>query len=97
MRKIVLFLGFAACLNSLFADVFVRGHYRGNGTYVQPHYRSNPNGLKHDNWSTKGNINPYTGERGKRTYETFPSQPLFQNNFRPRNYDYLNRREGRDW
>lgn len=43
----------------------VRGYYkRSNGSYVQPHYRSSPNSSKFDNWSTKGNINPYSGKRG---------------------------------
>jgi hypothetical protein len=44
----------------------VRGYYRKNGTYVAPHYRSGQNSLKHDNWSTRGNTNPYTGKRGYR-------------------------------
>lgn len=48
---------------SVLADVYVRGYQR-NGTYVQPHYRSDPNSSSFDNWSTKGNTNPYTGERG---------------------------------
>ena len=45
-------------------DVYVRGHYRSNGTYVQPHYRSAPDGKVFNNWSTKPNINPYTGKMG---------------------------------
>jgi hypothetical protein len=49
-----------------FADVSVRGYYRSNGTYVQPHYRSNPDGNVGNNWSTYGNVNPYTGEAGTR-------------------------------
>ena len=48
------------------ADVYVRGYYRSDGTYVQPHYRSSPNSTTLDNWSTKGNVNPYTGKRGTR-------------------------------
>ena len=49
-----------------FADVFVQGHLRSNGSYVQPHYRSNPDGNVSNNWSTYGNINPYTGKVGTR-------------------------------
>lgn len=45
----------------------VRGYYRSNGTYVEPHYRSNPNSTVWDNYSTRGNVNPYTGEIGTRT------------------------------
>lgn len=44
--------------------VRVDGHYKKNGTYVAPHYRTTPNGTKNDNWSTIGNVNPYTGDAG---------------------------------
>ena len=46
------------------ADVRVRGYYRDNGTYVQPHYRSNPDGNRYNNWSTYPNVNPHTGKIG---------------------------------
>ena len=49
-----------------YADVHVRGYYRSNGTYVQPHYRSNPDGNFYNNWSTYPNVNPYTGATGTR-------------------------------
>lgn len=42
----------------------VGGYSRRNGSYVAPHYRSTPNYSKWDNWSTKGNYNPYTGKKG---------------------------------
>ena len=48
------------------AAVRVRGYYRRNGTYVQPHYRSNPDGNFYNNWSTYPNVNPYTGSIGTR-------------------------------
>ena len=48
------------------ADVHVRGHYRSDGTYVPPHYRSNPDSRTDNNWSHRGNTNPYTGKRGTR-------------------------------
>ena len=47
-----------------YAQVYVRGYNRANGTYVGGHYRSSPNASKLDNYSTKGNINPYTGQKG---------------------------------
>ena len=46
------------------AQVSVKGYYKSNGTYVQPHVRSSPNGTTADNWSTIGNVNPYTGQKG---------------------------------
>lgn len=47
------------------AQVHVRGYIRKDGTYVAPHVRSAPNRSRADNWSSKGNINPYTGEEGR--------------------------------
>ena len=45
-------------------DTYVRGHTRRDGTHVQPHYRTSPNSTRNDNYSTRGNINPYTGQHG---------------------------------
>lgn len=42
----------------------VKGFTKKNGTYVAPHYKSTPNKSKFDNFSTKGNLNPYTGKKG---------------------------------
>jgi hypothetical protein len=53
------------------AQTYVRGYYRSNGTYVAPHYRSNPDGNFYNNWSTFGNINPYTGSMGTRLTPTY--------------------------
>lgn len=43
---------------------YVAPHVTKNGTYVEGHMQTNPNGTKLDNWSTKGNVNPYTGQPG---------------------------------
>lgn len=42
----------------------VRGHVKSDGTYVSPHYATNPNNTQRDNWSSKPNVNPYTGKEG---------------------------------
>lgn len=44
----------------------VRGYTRSNGTYVQPHYRSNPDSSRFNNYSTRSNYNPYSGKYGTR-------------------------------
>lgn len=44
----------------------VRGYTKKDGTYVAPHQRTNPNGTQRDNWSSKPNVNPYTGKDGKK-------------------------------
>lgn len=67
MRKIIcvnllmLFLGIGYAYAR---DVRVGGYIRKNGTYVQPHIRTTPNSSYFDNYSTKGNVNPYTGQTG---------------------------------
>jgi hypothetical protein len=48
------------------SDVYVHGYVKRDGTYVQPHMRSAPDGNFWNNWSTKGNVNPYTGKEGTR-------------------------------
>jgi hypothetical protein len=55
----------------------VSGYYRSNGTYLQPHYRSNPNRTPIDNYSFKGNTNPYTGRQGTNYYRHSPSSPYY--------------------
>lgn len=44
----------------------VKGHFKKNGTFVAPHARSKANKSKRDNWSTKGNFNPFTGKQGRK-------------------------------
>jgi hypothetical protein len=45
---------------------YVRGHKTKNGTYVKGHRRSKPDHNFSNNWTTKGNDNPYTGKDGSR-------------------------------
>lgn len=52
------------------AKVKVRGYFKpSTGKWIEPHFRSSPNQYRWDNWSSWGNINPYTGKRGYRTYQ----------------------------
>ena len=48
-------------------DVKVRAYYRKDGTYVRPHYRSHQDNNFYNNYSTRGNINPYTRKTGSKT------------------------------
>lgn len=54
-----------------FSQVHVSGYYRKNGTYVQPHYRSSPDGNPYNNYSYPGNYNPYTGRFAKGDPSTY--------------------------
>lgn len=59
-----LFLGVISLFNTnvAFADVWVNGYTRSNGTYVQGYYRSSPDSNPYNNYSYPGNLNPYTGK-----------------------------------
>jgi len=56
--------GGTACCSRSRSDVHVHGYTKKNGTVVHPHYRSHENRRQRDNFSTQGNVNPYTGKRG---------------------------------
>jgi len=101
MRKIALVTGLlisTAIASPALADTSVNGYYRSNGTYVEPYHRSDPNGNVYDNWSTRGNVNPYTGESGTRNpypnnnnpYSNNSSQYSYPNYSTPsyQNYSY---------
>lgn len=47
-------------------DVSYQRGYERNGTYVEPSYHTKPNNTNTDNWSTRGNTNPLTGNEGTR-------------------------------
>ena len=51
------------------ADEYVNGYTRSDGQYVQGHYKTEANDRRWDNYSSQGNTNPYTGERGYKSHE----------------------------
>jgi hypothetical protein len=71
MKKalILFFLILSLCLVGVTSveakTVKVKSYYRPSTMkYVAPSYRTSPNKTKLDNYSTKGNYNPYTGKKG---------------------------------
>lgn len=67
--------------------VYVNGYYKNNGTYVSPHHRSRPNNSVYDNYSTRGNTNPYTGRAGTRSpWKSYrsPSLPTHNQQYKRR-------------
>lgn len=42
----------------------VSGYTTQSGTYVAPYKATDQDSTKNDNYSTKGNVNPYTGQAG---------------------------------
>jgi hypothetical protein len=51
---------------------YQQNYYNSSGTYVEPHYKTNSNNTNLDNYSTSGNINPYTGQSGSKAQEKTP-------------------------
>ncbi len=70
MKKVVFFVLLFVSIN-MFADQYVNGYYKSNGTYVDSYMKSSPNSTKSDNFSTYGNVNPYTGQAGTKTYSDY--------------------------
>lgn len=59
------------------ADKYVHGYTRGDGTYVQPYYRSSQDSTVTNNYSYEGNTNPHTGQVGTNRYEHDQTSPYY--------------------
>jgi hypothetical protein len=94
MKKLFFTLALSLITGLTFSQsqVKVNGYYRSNGTYVQPHYRTTPNNTVYDNWSTRPNVNPYTGQTGTKNY--YNSNNSYNNSnyyyTKPRRSNYYN-------
>lgn len=82
MKQLLLILVVLISYQTSFAQgqVYVNGYYRSNGTYVEGYYRTAPNSTKNDNWSTVGNVNPYTGVEGTKPGDGGNSSSSYYNN-----------------
>lgn len=61
--SLVLLLGVSSFAEAKISSV--RGYIKpSTGKYVAPYFKTSPNKTKFDNFSTKGNINPFTGKKG---------------------------------
>lgn len=63
---------------TLAADTYHEGYMRKDGTYVQPHYQTAPDNTRLNNYSTQGNVNPYTGQAGNVNPYQQPQQQQYQ-------------------
>ncbi|AFY73557.1 hypothetical protein Syn7502_01489 [Synechococcus sp. PCC 7502] len=45
-------------------DTYVKKYIRKDGTEVKNHFRTEANHTDTDNYTAKGNVNPYTDEKG---------------------------------
>lgn len=64
MKKTLAAALLAVLSTAALAQSYVRPHVRSDGTFVQGHMRSAPDGNPYNNYSTQGNTNPYTGATG---------------------------------
>lgn len=71
MKKLVIALALISG-TAIAADERVEGYMRRDGTYVQPSHRTTPDNSLHNNYSTQGNTNPYTGREGTRNPDPQP-------------------------
>lgn len=76
--KRVLFCGLFLALLALpvvasAEDVYVHGYTRRDGTHVNPYHRTAPDSNPYNNYGTRGNLNPYTGQKG--TVDPNPTNP----------------------
>jgi hypothetical protein len=82
MKKVLFTIAALFFLTFTYAQspVHVKGYTKSNGTYVDAHYRTAPNETINDNWSTKPNVNPYTGKVGTVSPTTYSNTGTYSVN-----------------
>jgi len=86
MKLALIALAVAALPAAAMAQTYVHGYTTKNGTYVAPHYRSAPDGNPYNNWSTVGNVNPYTGQVGTKNPYSSYNNPYSVPSYTPPTY-----------
>ena len=51
---------------------YQEGYLKSDGSYVEGHHKTQSNGTNLDNFSTHGNLNPYTQQSGSRAQDYSP-------------------------
>lgn len=72
MKLIISFVLLSLTALSASSEERVQGYIRKDNTYVPPHNRTTADKNMHNNWTTKGNVNPYTGKTGTVDPYRFP-------------------------
>lgn len=57
-------------------STLTKPYIKKNGTYVAPSLRTSPDRTKLNNYSTKGNVNPYSGKAG--TVDPYKVKPALK-------------------
>ncbi len=76
MKLIYIFFVLAVPVFGVLNADYTRGYTKKNGTYVQPYHKSHPDAYRYNNYSSKGNVNPYTGKQGTQLHE-FSNPPKY--------------------
>lgn len=76
MQKLLLVSFLFCCSTSFAQDVFVNAYTKTDGTLVPSHYRTTPDQTVNNNFTTIGNINPYTGKAGTLPRDSYSIQSL---------------------
>lgn len=91
MKKLLTALVSLAVASPAYAkDVYVRGHYRSDGTYVAPHVRSAPNSTRSDNYG------PSTSGQSTSPYGLYSAPPRTRDHDRDGTPNYLDRDDDND-
>lgn len=77
MKKLLVLVLMLSVIQTAYAN-HVRGYYRKDGTFVNGYNRTRPNSTKFDNYSTRGNFNPYTGKTGTTNPYLYPRTRRFR-------------------
>jgi len=64
MKLLIALLGLVMLIGTVAHAEYVNGYTRSNGTYVQGYNRTSADSSLYNNYSTRGNTNPYTGRAG---------------------------------
>ena len=66
MKKLFFTISFFAitAIASAQSTRYQNGYTKSDGTYVQGHYKTSSDNTNTNNYSTQGNTNTYTGEKG---------------------------------
>lgn len=80
MKKLAIVIAFAIAVPAWAQSTYVKPHVRKDGTYVEGHHRTKPDSSVDNNYGTRGNYNPYTGDRGTepRSYERPYQAPSYE-------------------
>ena len=76
MRIAIAGILLAVSCGAFAGDVYVNGYTRSDGRYVEPYHRTTPDNNPFNNYSTQGNVNPFTGHQG--TVNPYPQQQIYQ-------------------